>query len=361
MADPFGVLIVDDSRSIRHLLRQIIQKDPRLAVAGEAENADQARALVLSARPAVLTLDAEMPGKNGMEFLADLMRYRPTPVVMFSSRVKPGSKLGLQALALGAVACLEKPVTSDLAATMRHLVETLVMAAQANVSRGPRPFRPLPDAGGNYDKVLMVGASTGGVEAIDTLLAGFDGNCPATLITQHMPDAFLRNFALRLDQHHAPSVRLAEPGAVLAPGLVMIAPGGAVHLELAPELHGGRVRLASGPKMSGHCPSVDRLFLSGVAQAQRIVALLLTGMGRDGAIGMKALRDAGAVTLAQSRESCVVFGMPRAAGELDGVSEWVALRQAADRALAHCRSGLVGTQMPGTPHDTPATAPEPFR
>ena len=341
MGDAQRVLIVDDSPSMRQLLKLSISADPRLVVVGEAGNADEARQLMRRCAPDVLTLDAEMPGKSGLEFLAELMKYRPTPVVMFSSWMPRGSELGLEALALGAVACLEKPDASRLSTSLRNLVETLVMAARATVHRHATPQIPAAkspqgsEAG--YDKVLLVGASTGGVEAIETLLSGFGANCPATLITQHMPETFLKSFVARLDSRMAPEVRLAEDGAPLAPGRVLVAPGGGrTHLELDPGAQ-PRVALVPGPKVSGHCPSVDRLFLSAVPRAGRMVALLMTGMGRDGAHGMKALSDAGAVTLAQSQDSCVVFGMPRAAAELGGVQHWVSLRDAADAALRHCR------------------------
>lgn len=337
MDDQFRVLIVDDSASMRQLLRQSISADPRLTVVGEAANADEARQMMCQCTPDVLTLDAEMPGKSGLEFLDELMTYRPTPVVMFSSWIPRGSELGLEALSLGAVACLEKPVAPRLSISLRTLVETLVMAARANVSRPRRPLAVAPVPFGVYDKVLMVGASTGGVEAIETLLSGFGRTCPATMITQHMPEVFLRNFAARLDQQFGFEVSLAVDGAALAQGRVLIAPGGDVHLELGSSAE-PRVRLVPGPKVSGHCPSVDRMFLSGVPRASRIVAMLMTGMGRDGALGMKALRGAGAVTLGQSQDSCVVFGMPRAAGELAAVSEWVPLERFAERALASCRA-----------------------
>ena len=338
MAEPYRVLIVDDSPTMRQLLRRSISADPRLTVVAEAENADAARAQVRHCAPDVLTLDAEMPGKSGLEFLAELMKYRPTPVVMFSSWMPRGSELGLEALSLGAVACLEKPDASRLSISLRNLVETLVMAARARVRKTAAAAPPVQKSGDSFDKVLMVGASTGGVEAIETLLSGFSANCPATLITQHMPENFLKSFAARLNNRMEPEVRLARDGTPLAPGLVLIAPGGDVHLELASGKQ-PRAALVPGPKVAGHCPSVDRLFLSGVPRASRIVALLLTGMGRDGAIGMKALHDAGAATLAQTEDSCVVYGMPRAATELGAVQHWVGLDQAAEATLAHCRTG----------------------
>ena len=337
MAEPFRVLIVDDSPTMRRLLRLSISADPRLVVVGEAGSADEARSMMRHCNPTVLTLDAEMPGKSGLEFLAELMKYRPTPVVMFSSWMPRGSELGLEALALGAVACLEKPQAARLSVSLRNLVETLVMAARANVTPRQSARPVMPADAGNYTKVLMVGASTGGVEAIDALISGFGANCPATLITQHMPENFLRSFSNRLDRRHAPEVRIAEDGAALAPGRILIAPGGDVHLELSSGPQ-PRVTLVAGPRVSGHCPSVDRLFLSGVPRSSRIVALLMTGMGRDGAIGLKALRDAGADTLAQSEASCVVYGMPRAAADLGAVGEWVGLENAAERVLSLCRA-----------------------
>ena len=346
MTEAHRVLIVDDSPSMRQLLKLSISADPRLVVVGEAGNADEARQMIRQCAPGVLTLDAEMPGKSGLEFLAELMKYRPTPVVMFSSWMPRGSELGLEALALGAVACLEKPEASRWSVSLRNLVETLVMAARATVRKhaavGPPMKKRFTAEQESFDKVLLVGASTGGVEAIETLLSGFGANCPATLITQHMPENFLKSFVARLDSRMAPEVRLAEDGALLTPGQVLVAPGSQMHLELDPGAQ-PRVALVPGPKMAGHCPSVDRLFLSAVPRATRMVALLMTGMGRDGALGMKALADAGATTLGQSQESCVVFGMPRAAGEVGGVQHWVSLSTAAEAALIHCRAGPRGS------------------
>ena len=361
MSEVHRVLIVDDSPSMRQLLKMSISADPRLVVVGEAGNADAARRMMRHCAPAVLTLDAEMPGKSGLEFLAELMKYRPTPVVMFSSWMPRGSELGLEALALGAVACLEKPKASRLSISLRNLVETLVMAARATVHKPAAtalpPAKSATGPEGAFDKVLLVGASTGGVEAIETLLSGFGANCPATLITQHMPETFLKSFVARLDSRMAPEVRLAEDGAALAPGRVFLAPGGDVHLQLDPGAQ-PRVALVPGPKISGHCPSVDRLFLSGVPRAGRMVALLMTGMGRDGALGMKALSDAGSVTLGQSQDSCVVFGMPRAAGDLGAVKHWVSLGEAAEAALNHCRAAAAQTAAQTGPQTAAQTGPQ---
>ncbi len=349
MPDCHRVVIVDDSRSIRALIRSALSAHERLTVVGEAESAEEARHVIRQTKPDVITLDAELPGKSGVVFLSELMRFRPMPVVMFSSYMQRGCDLSIEALSLGAVACIEKPTHDRLHATLANLAQMVVIAANSNVAgrmQGPRAVLPQgvpasnPQRAGAFDKVLLVGASTGGVEAIETLLAGFPPMCPPTLITQHMPANFLKSFAHRLDSRFAPQVGLAEDGMRAQPGQVLLAPGGDFHLELLGNAD-LRLHLREGPKQSGHCPSVDAMFLSAVPQAARCVALLMTGMGRDGAEGMKALRDAGAVTLGQSEATCVVFGMPRAAGMLGGVGEWVPLDRVSAVALDRC-AGIAG-------------------
>lgn len=315
---PVRVLIVDDSATMRQLIRAVIATDPRLAVVGTAENAREARDAVKALAPDVMTLDVEMPGMNGLEFLDRLMRARPMPVVMLSSLTAKGSAAALEALSLGAVDCVQKPAVGATDRTFSQLTQRLVDAASAHVGAARRarvPQRECLVADWHWNKkIVLIGASTGGVEALETVLASFPPNCPPTLITQHMPEHFLASFAARLNATRQPDVHLATDGDRLRPGHVYLAPGGATHLVIEPD--GLSLRLQRGPKRSGHRPSVDAMFDSAVPLAGRVVAAILTGMGRDGAAAMSTLHSQGAYCIGQDRDTSVVFGMPRVAQEL---------------------------------------------
>jgi two-component system, chemotaxis family, protein-glutamate methylesterase/glutaminase len=333
------VLIVDDSPTMRRLLRASLLTDPRIEVVAEAEDAAQARDAVNKYSPDVMTLDVEMPNMSGLEFLRRLMAHRPMPVVMVSTLTSQGSAAAVEALSLGAIECVEKPRFGNARDTMARLAEIVHMAAGARV-REPVPRRVVaaqskvaPFAGS--EKIVMIGGSTGAVEALEVLLRSFPANCPPTLITQHMPAAFLSSFAARLDPLVAPNVRLASDGEEIHPGNVYIAPGGDYHLNL--DTKGPlRTRLVAGPAQSGHRPSVDSMFLSAVPVANRVVSAILTGMGRDGAAGMLALKNGGARTIGQSEDSCVVFGMPRVAGEMGAVETWADLQDVGKTILTQC-------------------------
>ena len=308
------VLIVDDSLTIRSLMKARLSEDPRIEVVGEAADPYEAREKIKALSPDVLTLDVEMPRMNGLEFLERLMRLRPMPVIMVSTLTQKGSAAALEALSLGAVDCLGKPAADKIPETFERLGDLLVAAASARV-RDPsqrRAPQAVPTDFRWNGKFLLIGSSTGGVDALETVLAGFPANCPPTLITQHMPESFLASFAGRLNGRIAPSLQLAETGLPLQPGHIYLAPGGDTHLTVEPG-EPPRCKLVTGEKRSGHRTSVDVLFESALPMAPRIVAALLTGMGRDGADQMLALRKAGARCLAQDEASCVVFGMPREA------------------------------------------------
>lgn len=335
---PLRVLIVDDSATMRRLIRSILEADRRLEVVAEAGTAREARDAVNAHRPDVMTLDVEMPNMSGLEFLQRLMKHRPMPVVMVSTLTRKGSDVAVEAMALGAVDCVEKPKVGAGSDTFSRLADTVALAARAQVSLS-RPVRSktIPQQNRRFRRICMIGGSTGAVDAIERILQRFPFDCPPTLITQHMPEPFLVSFAARLDPLVQPKVCLAEDGAVLRTGQVMIAPGGEYHLNVTGKAE-LRVKLHQGPHVSGHRPSVDSMFLSAVGHAPRIVAGILTGMGGDGAIGMKALRDAGAKTLGQSQQTCVVFGMPRVAAEMGGVEEWADLDQVGDALLRLCET-----------------------
>lgn len=335
---PARVLIVDDSAAMRAMLSHILAQDPALEVVGAAAEPAEARAMIKDLHPDVLTLDVEMPGMDGLTFLERIMRLRPMPVVMCSTLTARGTDVTIEALRLGAVDCIAKPsaAAGDLAAASDVLCRTVREAAgsRARPIADTTPVRPLAGGGWRGGSVILVGASTGGVEALFTFLGALPPDCPPVVVVQHMPEGFTRGFAERLDSAVAVTVRHGTDGMPLRPGEVIIAPGGGCHAELA----GSQLRLRPGPLHGGHRPAVDRLFASAVPLASRAVGVLLTGMGRDGAEGLLALRQAGAATFAQSEDSCVVYGMPRAAVELGAAGAVIPLHRMAEAVLRACRA-----------------------
>ncbi len=327
------VLIVDDSPTIRQLIRTLLANDRRLRVVGEAGDPYEAREKIKDLAPDVITLDVEMPRMNGLSFLEKLMRLRPMPVVMVSTETQKGSAAALEALSLGAIDCIGKPASGALDEAFQNLGDLLVAAADARL-REPGLRKPVdPATGFRWNgRYVLIGSSTGGVDALETILSEFPENCPPTLITQHMPETFLESFVRRLAPKIAPRFELATDNAPLLQGKVYIAPGGAYHLGVS----GGdtpKCKLLSDEKRNGHRPSVDVLFDSARPIAQRSVACLLTGMGRDGAEGMLALRQAGATCIAQDQATSVVFGMPRAALEIGAAERAVPLGRIAQNIL----------------------------
>jgi two-component system chemotaxis response regulator CheB len=321
-----SVLVVDDSPTMRGLITAALRRDPDIEVVGSACDPLEAREAIKRLNPDVITLDVEMPNMNGLEFLEKIMRLRPMPVVMVSTLTQAGAEVTLAALELGAVDAVGKPgagVTAmeafaDLAAKVKVAARSRV---RAGGSAAPAPASSSYRAAA--DHVLAIGASTGGVEALLTILSTFPANCPATVVTQHMPATFTASFAARLDRASAATVREATDGAPLERGCVYIAPGGETHLEV-----GGltpRCRLVRSDTVSGHRPSVDVLFRSVAALHRPMTGVILTGMGRDGAPGLLGMRQAGASTLGQDEASCVVYGMPRAAFELGAVERQLPL------------------------------------
>ena len=337
------VLVVDDSATMRAIIIRALSRDPGIEVIGQASNPLEAREAIKALNPDVLTLDVEMPQMNGLDFLERLMRLRPMPVVMVSTLTSRGAEATLRALELGAVECVAKPQLNDHA-TFDRIASIVRTAASARL----RPIRDQPVASpvaANFipgDRLLAIGASTGGVEALLAILSSFPANCPPTVITQHMPATFTASFAKRLDRSCAASVCEASDGAALAVGQIYLAPGGATHLEVAGSSSTGwRCRLIETDAVNGHRPSVDVLFTSAaVAARHRAVGVILTGMGRDGARGLLAMRTAGAQTFGQDEASCVVYGMPKSAFELGAVATQVSLQSAAAAMLAACHAKL---------------------
>ncbi|HKR89585.1 MAG TPA: chemotaxis response regulator protein-glutamate methylesterase [Phenylobacterium sp.] len=328
------VLIVDDSATMRSLIATVLQRDPEIEVVGEAGDPLEAREAIKQLNPDVITLDVEMPNMNGIDFLEKIMRLRPMPVVMVSTLTVRGAEATMEALELGAIDCVAKPSTgglegfSDLPFKVKAAAKAKVRPLRDPGAAAPAPVEHIPDG-----RLIAIGSSTGGVEALLTVLTRFPANCPPTVITQHMPATFTKSFSERLDRLCAPKVAEAHDGAVLDAGRIYIAPGGEKHLEI-----GGsgtlRCRLSDGPAVNGHRPSVDVLFRS-VAKAMgpRAVGAILTGMGRDGAEGLLAMRRAGARTFGQDEASSVVYGMPKAAFEIGAVERQAPLDRIAAELL----------------------------
>jgi two-component system chemotaxis response regulator CheB len=328
------VLIVDDSATMRSLIGAVLRRDPEIEVIGEAGDPLQAREAIKALNPDVITLDVEMPNMNGLDFLEKIMRLRPMPVVMVSTLTVNGAEATLEALALGAVDCIAKPSTGGMEG-FHELPEKVKAAARAQVRPLRRDAAPPPPAAPHTPdgRIIAIGSSTGGVEALITVLSRFPANCPATVITQHMPATFTRSFAERLNRLCPPTVEEAYEGAPLEDGRVYIAPGGDCHLEVAGAKR-PHCRVHPGEPVNGHRPSVDVLFGS-VARTlgPRAVGAILTGMGRDGAQGLLEMRNAGARTIGQDQSSCVVYGMPKAAFEIGAVERQAPLDRIAGELL----------------------------
>jgi two-component system chemotaxis response regulator CheB len=337
------VLIVDDSATMRSLIANVLGRDPEIEVVGEAGDPLEAREAIKRLNPDVITLDVEMPNMNGIEFLEKIMRLRPMPVIMVSTVTVRGAEATMEALELGAIDCVAKPSTGGLEA-FQDLPFKVKAAAKSKV----KPLRP-PNAGAKPPplehtpdgRVIAIGSSTGGVEALITILSRFPANCPPTVITQHMPASFTKSFSERLDRLCAPAVSEAHDGAPLENGRVYVAPGGDQHMEISGK---GtlRCRLSPGPTVNGHCPSVDVLFRS-VAKAAgpHAIGAILTGMGRDGAEGLLAMRRAGARTLGQDEATSVVYGMPKVAFELGAVERQAPLDRLAAELLKAPSSSVI--------------------
>lgn len=334
------VLCVDDSALIRNLLQEMIDAQPDMEVVAVAPDPLIARDLIKQHNPDVLTLDVEMPRMDGLDFLERLMRLRPMPVLMVSSLTQTGSEITLRALELGAVDFIAKPsmgIRNGMLDYAEEIVGRIRAAARSRPRQRPRTSTPVATLTApmvSSEKLIIIGASTGGTEAIRQVLEPLPANSPAILITQHMPGGFTRSFAERLNRLCRITVKEAENGERVLPGHAYIAPGDH-HLELARSGANYITRLHDGPAVNRHRPSVDVLFRSAARCAGRnAVAALLTGMGKDGAAGLLEMRQAGASTLAQDEQSCVVFGMPREAIALNAAMEVTALDDIAPRLIS---------------------------
>lgn len=342
------VLVVDDSPTMRALLVELLNREAGIDVVGQAADANEARAKIKQLDPDVVTLDIEMPGMSGLDFLDKLMRLRPTPVVVVSSLTKEGADTTVRALAAGAVDYYPKPDGSAgalLTQDKGRLGELVRCAASSRHRSRPSPALAASmgvsqqsdreEARRRPPQIIAIGSSTGGIEALQTVLGQFPEDCPPTVIVQHINAQFAGAVARRLDGCCPPKVQLAETDTPLKRGNVYIAPGNDHHLQVrASGMFYAKLR--TGDLVTGHRPSVDMLFHS-VAEAagSLAVGILLTGMGSDGAQGLLALRNAGAWTIAQDAASCTVFGMPRAAIELGAASRVLPLNEIAGGVLAN--------------------------
>lgn len=327
------VLVVDDSATMRGVIAATLARDPAIAVVGEARDAHEARAAIKALNPDVMTLDVEMPSMNGLDFLDKVMRLRPFPVVMVSSLTEKGAATALSALELGAVDCVCKP-SARHPDSFDDLPGLVRAAAAASLGAGAAPPRAAPASAYRWNgHVVAIGASTGCVEALMALIPHFPANCPPTVISVHMPAEFTRSFARRLDGVTAAQVAEASDGAPLTQGRIYLAPGTHTHLAVV-DSNGLKCRLAAGAQVNGHRPSVDVLFES-VADAcgARAAGAILTGMGRDGAAGLLAMRRKGARTLGQNEASCVVYGMPKVAARLGAVEQELTLHALGPRLM----------------------------
>lgn len=351
MARRIRVLVVDDSAVMRQLLTNILNADPDIEVVGTATDAYMARQKIKTLNPDVLTLDVEMPRMDGLVFLSNLMRLRPMPVVMCASITEGGAELILNALDLGAVDFVAKPTGNSalgIRDTAREIVSKVKVAAAAQVRGIVAPSRNGADGvvtnldrpkrdvslGSNIERIIAIGASTGGTEAIKEVLMRLPKDMPPIVIVQHIPKAFSGAFAARMDAMSEITVCEADDGQPILPGHAYIAPGD-LHLHVVRGSPQFRCRLSDADPVNRHRPSADVLFRS-VAQAagRNGIGVILTGMGRDGAVGLKEMSTAGAATIAQDEASSVVWGMPGAAWECGAVQSLHPLSQVAEKLIA---------------------------
>ncbi|MGQ9610295.1 MAG: protein-glutamate methylesterase/protein-glutamine glutaminase [bacterium] len=336
------VLIVDDSAVVREIFSTELSKDPELEVVGTAIDPYIARDKILKLNPHVITLDVEMPRMDGITFLRKLMRYHPLPVIIVSSLTPKGGQLALEALNAGAVDVLCKPGAAYTVGDMSvELIDKIKSAAAVDMRKWMPMVNSEPETSPRLsvikttNKVVAIGASTGGTQALQKVLSALPTNAPGIVIVQHMPEHFTRSFAQRLNEVCAIEVKEAENNDSVIPGRALIAPGNK-HMLLRRSGARYYVEVKTGPLVSRHRPSVEVLFNS-VAQSagQNAIGVIMTGMGADGADGMLKMKQSGAVTIAQDEASCVVFGMPKEAIKRGGVDYVVSLDKIPETILAH--------------------------
>ena len=360
------VVVVDDSALVRSILTEIINRQPDMQCIGAASDPLVAREMIRNLNPDVITLDVEMPKMDGLDFLQRLMRLRPMPVVMVSTLTERGAEVTLKALELGAVDFVAKPkigVADGIRALAQDITDKIRIAAKAQIRRlhapGPaaapgapgtptatggatpplKPASPIASLGRlSTEKIIFIGASTGGTEATKDVLINLPADCPAVCITQHMPAGFTRSYAARLDGLCKIRVKEAQDGERILPGHGYIAPGG-MHFSVERSGANYIARVQDGEAVNRHKPSVEVLFNSAArVVGQNALGIMLTGMGADGAKAMKTMKDAGSYNLVQDEATCVVFGMPREAINAGAADEVLPLHQIATRLIERLRS-----------------------
>lgn len=332
------VLIVDDSATIRAILRHALQNEPDITVVGEAGDPFEAREAMKALNPDVVTLDIEMPRMNGIEFLGHIMRLRPTPVIMISTLTLGGADATIEALSIGAIDYIAKPTSGVLVEAFAELPQKVRVAADSKLRKVGTACTKTSVPTQSYrakDRLVAIGASTGGVEALTHVISSLPEGSPPIVVTQHMPPKFTTSFAQRLNAKSQVTVVEAEDGMAIEKGTVYLAPGGDRHLEVQ-GLAVKQCRLVEGAPINGHRPSVDALFRSVAPIGPRAVGVLLTGMGNDGAAEIKSIRDAGGLTLGQDQDSSVVYGMARVAMETGGIMRELPLQDISKAFLEHC-------------------------
>jgi two-component system chemotaxis response regulator CheB len=348
------VVVVDDSALVRSILTEIINRQADMECIGAAADPLVAREMIRNLNPDVITLDVEMPRMDGLDFLSRLMRLRPMPVVMVSTLTERGAEVTLKALELGAIDFVAKPkigVADGIRQLAQDITDKIRIAAKAHVRRAPPP--PAPGAAApapvkavtmaslgraSTEKIIFIGASTGGTEATKDVLVNLPADSPAVVITQHMPPGFTKSYAARLDGLCKIRVKEAQDGERILPGHGYIAPGG-MHLSVERSGANYIARVQDGEPINRHKPSVEALFLSAAkVVGPNAIGIMLTGMGADGAKAMKVMKDAGAYNYCQDEASCVVFGMPREAIAAGAADEVLPLNQIATKVLERLRA-----------------------
>ncbi|NCT84585.1 MAG: chemotaxis response regulator protein-glutamate methylesterase [Comamonadaceae bacterium] len=347
------VVVVDDSALVRSILTEIINRQPDMECVGAASDPLVAREMIRNLNPDVITLDVEMPRMDGLDFLSRLMRLRPMPVVMVSTLTERGAEVTLKALELGALDFVAKPkigVADGIRQLAQDITDKIRIASKAHIRRhvapppgtaAPAPARPVTMASlgrASTEKIIFIGASTGGTEATKDVLLNLPADSPAVVITQHMPPGFTKSYAARLDGLCKIRVKEAQDGERILPGHGYIAPGG---LHLTVERSGANyiARVQDGEPINRHKPSVEALFLSAAkVVGPNAIGIMLTGMGADGARAMKVMKDAGSYNYCQDEASCVVFGMPREAIAAGAADEVLPLNQIAAKVLERLRA-----------------------
>jgi two-component system, chemotaxis family, protein-glutamate methylesterase/glutaminase len=350
MTNKTRVIVVDDSALIRGLLAEIINREPDMQCVGSAADPLVAREMIRELNPDVITLDIEMPRMDGLEFLSRLMRLRPMPVVMVSTLTERGAEATMKALELGAVEFVAKPrlgvadgmrqLSSDITDKIRTAAKATVRRAPPTVPQTHRPPTVTPVSLGRLstEKLIFIGASTGGTEATREVLSQFPADTPAVLITQHMPPGFTTSYAARLNAACQMRVAEAQDGERVLPGHAYLAPGGK-HLSVERSGANYIARVVDGEPVNRHKPSVEVLFSSAArVVGANAIGIMLTGMGADGAKAMRDMRNAGSWNVAQDEATCVVFGMPREAIAHGATHETLALQQIAPRVLERLRT-----------------------